>query len=453
MPAARSSATNTSRKSRTWAAEPPLAFRPGPVLRIPPIHALVEIFMTSRIAIVALAALCAGPAAAAKMHETVLYNFGPDRDSRFPDTDLVADTDGNLYGTTIYGGTFDAGTAFVLKPDGTFKVIWSFDYIDGGNPNGIAIDGNGVLYVTGGQQAAFAAGSIHRGERNGKKWKFKKIHRFCDTVLEEQCPEGGAPGGPLAIAPDGTIYGTTEKGGEFERGTLFKLSNSHGHWRHKVLYSFCALRHCRDGESPDAVRPLLEGNRLYGTTKYTTNQSGTLFSVKTDGTDYRVLHRFDRANGDGGVPGAGVVADAHGVLYGTTLFGGATDEGTVYSYDPATHAYAILHSFRSDAHPKDGFEPLGHLLVREGATGPELIGTAAAGGAHDEGVVFDLSPPDEAGGAWTQSILYSFCRAENCADGRNISSGVTYLNGVLYGAAAFGGAADKGVLYSLTPAK
>src|ERR1700742_2277059 len=156
--------------------------------------------MSSRIAIIALAALWAGPAlAATKMHETVVHSFDPYPNARWPDTDLVADKDGNLYGTTPYGGANEAGSVFQLKPDGTVEVIWSFSG-DGRNPNGIAIDKkSGAIFVTGAQMAVGAPGSLHRGERRGNKWKFENIFRFCDTTVFDHCPQGGDPGGPLTV--------------------------------------------------------------------------------------------------------------------------------------------------------------------------------------------------------------------------------------------------------------
>src|SRR6266568_2312173 len=150
-----------------------------------------------------------------------------------------------------------------------------------------------------------------------------------------------------------------------------------------------------DGANPFAGLILDRAGNLYGTTESGggTNNGGTIFQITSAGTE-TVLYRFAGGN-DGEHPGANLLSDATGNLYGTTQGGGQFNLGTVFKYS-ATGQETVLYTFTGGA---DGGTPKCHL-IRDGQG--NLYGTAESGGASGMGVVFKLDP----GG--NETVLYSF---------------------------------------------
>jgi len=153
-----------------------------------------------------------------------------------------------------------------------------------------------------------------------------------------------------------------------------------------------------------------------------------------------VIHRFTRSTSDGGIPGAGFIADKSGNLYGTTVRSGAFDQGTVFELSPPTVSggswtQTILYSFTGGT---DGASPQGQLTFDAAGN---LFGTAFYGGNPDfgTGVVFELSP-STSGGSWTQTVLWAFDSGTG-VDGSNPTSNLVFdTQGYLYGVTAEGGA-------------
>ena len=150
---------------------------------------------------------------------TVLYSFTGGPDGRNPATGLVADGLGNLYGTTYFGGNTDAGVVFKLGSDGGETVLHSFTGgNDGANPQGaLIVDAKGNLYGTASQGGEGNAGTVFEIAKNGK---FKVLYAFKEVGQID----GANPGAELYLAPDGTLYGTTQNGGENASGAVFKLT-------------------------------------------------------------------------------------------------------------------------------------------------------------------------------------------------------------------------------------
>jgi uncharacterized repeat protein (TIGR03803 family) len=266
-------------------------------------------------------------------HETVLHEFTCSPDGSNPVARLL-NVNGTLYGTTYHGGSHDNGTVFSITPGGKEKVVYSFGAhrIDGAEPAAGLIDVKGTLYGTtafGGAGSTYygSAGTVFTISPSGKE---KVLHNFGigkDGIL----PEGGL------VEVKGTLYGTTSEGGSgpcrdgyvLGCGTVFSITPG---GKEKVLYSF-------GGSAPDGIRPratLLNVNgTLYGTTEaggeYTGYGYGTVFSITRSGHE-TVLHSFMLGQ-DGIVPFSGVI-DVNGTLYGTTFSGGAYGDGTVYSIRP-----------------------------------------------------------------------------------------------------------------------
>jgi uncharacterized repeat protein (TIGR03803 family) len=211
------------------------------------------------------------------------------------------------------------------------------------------------------------------------------LYTFCSAA---NCTDGSAPYGGLIQDAHGNLYGTTVSGGTNNRGTVFKVDNA-GH--ETVLYSFCADANCTDGSAPyGGLIQDADGN-LYGTTQSGggANNAGTVFRVDNTGKE-TVLYSFCSAANcrDGWLPEGGLIQDADGNLYGTTVDGGANGLGTVFRIDNAGHE-TVLHSFCADANCTDGKFPYAGLT--QDADG-NLYGTTLDGGANGLGTVFKLTP-------------------------------------------------------------
>jgi uncharacterized repeat protein (TIGR03803 family) len=164
---------------------------------------------------------------------------------------------------------------------------------------------------------------------------------------------------------------------------------------------------------------------------------------------YKVLYNF---TGVSAIPSSGLMSDAQGNAYGVTLNGGHDGSGSAYQLSP-TSGYHLLYAFNGGG---GGKTPEGNLVMDSAGN---LYGTTFYGGAsmegcssHSCGVVFELSPPADGEGLWTETVLHSFCQNAGCADGANPTSGVTIDSaGNLYGTTQRGGSFDNGAVFELSP--
>ena len=264
--------------------------------------------------------------------ETVLYRFEDYPDGSNPSYgDLVFDRNGNLYGTTVFGGSGASGTVYQLTPshDGwTESVIYSFTGgSDGGNPYaGVVFDKAGNLYGTTLQGGAYYNGAVFQLTPSGSGWTENILYSF------QNGSDGAYPQGGLILDASGNFYGTTASGGQNRAGTVFKLTRSDGSWTFVPLYSFTGDY----GSGPVANLIMDQAGNLYGMTYGDRGPDyGTVFKLTPGGGSWTeiVLHRF--ANGDdGGSPYGSLVFDTDGNLYGTTSYGGAYDAGVVFEITP-----------------------------------------------------------------------------------------------------------------------
>jgi uncharacterized repeat protein (TIGR03803 family) len=269
--------------------------------------------------------------------EGVLYKFKGDPDGMFPEALLVKDAKGNLYGTTYVGGTAGVGTVFKIDTAGKETVLYNFTGgSDGCVPYpGVILDSAGNLYGVASEGGDGFCNS-------GKGVVFKVDTSGGETVLHTFGGSDGAnPDSVLLFDSNGSLYGTTVNGGSSSGcgntgcGTVFKLSpQSGGGWSESVLYSFCSLSNCADGQEP-GTGPLVRDSAgsLYGTTAQggtshgcNGGTCGVVFKLDTTGKE-TVLHSFTGGK-DGAVPFAGLVMDGRGDLYGTTEEGGAACYGS-----------------------------------------------------------------------------------------------------------------------------
>lgn len=335
--------------------------------------------------------------------ETVLYAFTGGADGGTLDglsPTLVRDAAGNLYGTMGTGGDLSAcggigcGLVFKLDPRGKETVLYAFKGEADGQPNGYAPplirDEAGNLYGTtylGGdlsacyvEQGGLGCGVVYKVDHAGKE---TVLYAFKGT------PDGEDPGtfGALLRDEAGNLYGTTAGGGNSGWGTVFKLNRA---GQETVLYSFTGG--ADGGEPAGGLVRDQEGN-LYGTTGEGGEFGwGVAYKLDPTGTE-TVLHTFT-GGADGAYPYAGLVRDAKGNLYGTTLLAGEIFlGGVVYMLDPAGNE-TVLHNFTGGA---DGAFPYATLVLDEAgnlygttSSGGDLTSLNAACAGYGCGVVFEL---------------------------------------------------------------
>jgi uncharacterized repeat protein (TIGR03803 family) len=259
-------------------------------------------------------------------------------------------------------------------------------------------------------------------------WQESVLHSF------NQSDGDGYPPDSMSFRDAaGNLFGTTFQGGAYSYGTVFKLDTQ---GRETVVYNFCPQGPCADGTYPGGVIPGRNGT-LYGITYAGGNFScnitgcGTVFKINRDG-DLTLLHAFGGA--DGYYPNTGLVLDASGNVYGTTMWGGAFGRGVVFKVTAAGQE-SVEYSFTGGA---DGEYPNGGLV--QDAAG-NLYGTANQGGAYNYGTIFKIT----ASGEFT--VLYSFPGGES---GANPYADLTLdQQGVIFGVTAAGGAHNFGTIFKL----
>jgi uncharacterized repeat protein (TIGR03803 family) len=261
--------------------------------------------------------------------ETVLYNFHfAGADAFWPFSGVVLGKNGNLYGTTFHGGPYQSGTVYEVTPSGTETVFYNFTgKTDGGDPfDALVLDDNGNLYGT------TQYGGAHTNCAGGCGTVFKLAPDGTETVLYSFAGgSDGSPWGGLVRDNEGNLYGTTWVGGSgcggAGCGTVFELNPT---GTKTVLHSFNGS----DGASPRSEL-ILDGNgNLYGTTYGGGAYSaGAVFELTpTTGGQWTetLLHSFSGNQSDGSYPGGGLLLGDNGKLYGTTQTGGAYGLGTVF---------------------------------------------------------------------------------------------------------------------------
>jgi len=375
--------------------------------------------------------------------ETVLYSFGYS-DGAGPQT-LTQGSDGSFYGTTSGGGSHTRGTVFKITPSGALTVLYSFgtNPNDGVSPQGALVqDSDGNLYGTtnfggnGNSSGTSSYGTIFKITPSGTE---TILFRFSDTSSD-----GANPAGGLVLGSDGNFYGTTSQGGARNQGTVFKVTPS---GTETVLYSFQynSPTNPSDGSNPRAA--LVEGadGNFYGTTYNggggQTNGfsygAGTVFKITPSGTE-TVLYSFTGTS-DGANPAAALVQGSDGNLYGTASSGGSVGGGTIFEITPAG-AESVFYQFGSNQN--DGAGPRAALV--QGGDG-NLYGTTSGGGSNGLGAVFKITA------AGTETLLHSFAGSPN--DGASPEAAMVQgSDGNLYGTTYSGGSQNNGTVFRITPA-
>lgn len=270
---------------------------------------------------------------------------------------LVQNTDGDLYGTTYYGGVNHVGTLFEMSRSGELTVLYNFDTSAEFPAAGLTLGRDGNLYGT------------TAGGGNGYGTVFKLTSKGTFHVLHTfRQSDGASPYGPLFQASDGNFYGTTADGGNNGCGTVFRITPN-GTFTN--LYSFMSNS---AGHPMSGVVQGIDG-ALYGTTSGGDCCAGSVYRITVQGK-FSTLHLFcsDQNCSDGDTPVGGLVLANDGSFYGTTEYGGSNSNnqpyGTVYKITPAG-AFTIIYDFCSAPNCTDGGAPFAGLI--QATDGPQLL--------------------------------------------------------------------------------
>jgi uncharacterized repeat protein (TIGR03803 family) len=448
--------------------------------------------------------------------ENVIHIFSGGSDGGFPYGRLTPDQSGNIYGTAEEGGASNRGVAFEFSPSSggawSEKVLHDFTGgNDGVTPESAMIfDSAGNLYGTtdyGGAPKCNKSGGcgtvFELSPSTGGQWTEQILYTFGNATESDAGPQD------IIFDSSGNIYGTTFDGdGELCCGSAFKLTFASGHWTGTILYTFTGFN--RQGYYPNNDIALGPAGQIYGTTSYggPTGLNGTVFELTPNGDQYTQTTLYGFPFSDGNRPETGLVADASGNFFGTTLLGGGADVGSVFKLQPSgketllysfsgtsdngnnsvfpsslildtagnlygaaeetgTRQYGSILELLPTAHGTyteknlDNLSgvidhPLGNLIFDKSGN---LYGTALDGGANGFGAVFELTP--QANGSFKQTVIYSF--GGYPVDGAGPSTGLIFDGmGNLYGTTAHGGPSSNckgpllkpvgcGTVFELTP--
>jgi len=376
---------------------------------------------------------------------TGLYSFTGGSDGGIPEGSLIQSTDGNFYGTTLSGGTYNFGAVFKITASGTLTTLYSFQggFANGGDGDspyaGVVRGLDGNFYGTTAFGGTNSSGSIFRMAPSGSTTQLYQFS-FAGT-------DGNQPYAPLIQGRDASLYGTTYFGGANAFGNVFKIT-SNGVL--SVLYAFTGGS---DGAFPDSSLILFNNGTFCGTATQggTTNAycgtggCGTVFIINTNNNHEAVLHAFN--GNDGATPNAVLVQGTNGNYYGTTVYGGTNGYGTIFQISSAG-AFTNLYSFTFTN--GDGAFPETPLVL--GSDG-NFYGTTIQGGTSTNcdggcGTIFRIGPT---GSGYTN--LWSFTNGSDGAigeDGGYNAALVQGVDGSFYGVTSGGGAYGQGVVFKLT---
>jgi len=369
---------------------------------------------------------------------TVLHDFTGGGDGDTPYAGLTVDAAGNLYGTTVYGG-HGSGTVFKLSRAGSswrLTPLYMFQGgADGGYPQGGVVFGpDGALYGAT-QGGGLGFGTVFRLAPSPRAcastlcpWTETVLYRFSGQ------PDGAYPGyGNLVFDRSGNIYGTTANGGAGNFGIVFELSHSAQGWTESILLDFSntQLSYPESGLIFDSA-----GN-LYGTTLYGDSSLGAVYELSHSQSGWTAT-TLAELNVNCGVPSGGVVMDAQGNLFGTT---GYNCSGGAYELSglQGTWAVNVLYSFG------DSYDGPFDTPTLDAAG--NVYGTSSASGRDGTGQIFELIRSAD---GWIFNDLFEFSDTNNSP--AFPIGGVAFDSaGNLYGTTSAGGAHNRGVVWEITP--
>jgi len=362
--------------------------------------------------------VCSNPTA------QTLYSFaGPTSDGSNPLGPLTLGSDGNFYGSTSAGGTTGNGAIYKISPAGVETLLYSFagGTSDSSYPTSaltLGTDGNFYGVTEAGGLPNY--GTVYKVTPAGVE---TVLHAFTGNTTDGQFPIGS-----LTLGADGNFYGTTNRGGTNDLGTVFKITPA---GVETILYSFSGGT--ADGSGAAVSLTLGKDGNFYGVTSGGgAAGTGTIYKVTPTGTE-SVLYSFGADMLNCITSDDSLVVGADGNFYGMTNCGGSTNNGTVYKITPAG-VQTLLYTFAGGT--LDGAMPDASLTL---GTDGNLYGLTSGGGANGKGTIFEITP------AGVESVLYSF--ADGGANGP-LPRGLTLgSDGSFYGTTLAGGSTLHGSVF------
>ncbi len=267
------------------------------------------------------------PCSTIHCRESIVHSFGNGTDGAQPIGGVVFDSEGNSYGTTSLGGAYGNGTVFEITSSGIESVIYSFTGgSDGTNPvAGVSLDAQGNLYGTTSFGGAYSTGVVYKLSRSGSSWTQTVLYNF-QGLSDGQYPVGG-----VILDKAGNIFGSTFAGGDNGGGTVYELSPSGGDWTLTTLYSFSG----NFGGPYNKLTFDVQGN-IYGFTNADGTQGlGSVFKLTAANGSWTFADLYDFTGGsDGASPYGSVAVDADGNIFGTAVVGGSKNQGIVFEITP-----------------------------------------------------------------------------------------------------------------------
>jgi len=343
---------------------------------------------------------------------TPLYSFAGEPDGANPVARVVFGPDHTLYGTTEYGGsngcTSGCGTVFNLKPLPSacktslcpwIETILRRFTTEAYPQSEVTFDSQGNLFGTtyyggyigfGGGGSCNPCGDVFELMPSSGGWTEKGVYRFTGY---QYGVDGAYPVGGVTFGKDGNLYGTNTNYGYCGFGTVFQLTQSGSNWTETLLHHFCGGT---DGARPASSMIMDDAGNMYGGTPGAYpgygSQRGSAFMMapSSGGWNYSVIYTFAEY---GGGPAGSLVMDKAGNLYGTTITGGnpgcgSYGCGTIFKLSPSNGSWNYTELYDFTGGP-DGGNPYSNLIID--ASG-NFYGTASVGGQSGKGVVFEFTP-------------------------------------------------------------
>jgi uncharacterized repeat protein (TIGR03803 family) len=338
---------------------------------------------------------------------------------------IAIDAQGDIFGTTVNGGLYNAGMIWEVAADGSYSTLYNFcpvtdgDFcVDGAGPQGVTLDARGNLWGV--------AGNGIYGDGTLWEWTAGQL-----VVVHTFYQDGQNPASGLTFDAKGNLYGACKQGGAYGQGIVWEWTNG----QLVTLFSFGGFP--SDGWNPYTGPTLDKAGNLYGTTYYGGQHSGrenccgiVYKLIAAQGYAEQILFTFSPL---AGMDSTGMlILDPLENVYGTVAGGTKNDNGAIWRLAPTksgTYAYANL----SFGPLPDGESPQAGLVM----VGADVYGTTYWGGMNDKGALFKAWAPG------SKETLYSFCSEQDCADGQNPEA-IAYFGGNFYGVAG-------NVLYEVTP--
>jgi uncharacterized repeat protein (TIGR03803 family) len=336
---------------------------------------------------------------------------------------------GVLYAANAGGGVSNAGAVVRVNPDGSgFSTLVSFFATNGASPAaGLALASDGTLFGTTYSGGISNFGTIFKLNTNGSG--FQVLHYFTGGS------DGQNPSGDPIIASNGCVYGVTYYANGTTRGTVYRIDQNGSNY--SIIHTFLGTP---DGQQPSGRLCQAADGMLYGTTVFggISAQLGAIYKVSLDGTVYSMIHALQSSSGEGRNIQAGLCQSTNGFLYGTAYSGGTSNAGVIFKLDTDGNNFNIVRNFQPTG--GDGQHPNSELVETSDGF---LYGGTYGGGSGGGGSFFKIK--NDATG---YAILQNFSTTGSELNTPNALA--IGANGALYGSVRYGGGAGAGCIFALT---